>query len=230
MKRFYQVVSLAPLGTGSQLLLDGKAAKTPAGNLLAVEHRRLGEAIADEWRAQDKKIELANMPMTRLAIGVADHVAPRMSDVLNDTLRYGATDLLCYRAETPERLVERQARAWQPFLDWAARDLDARLTVAVGVVAIDQDAASLAALRGKLASLDAYWLLVAQGLTMRFGSLLLALAVIEGEASALEAFEVSRIDETFQAEIWGTDAEAEKHVALIRREVENFSRFLSLLD
>jgi chaperone required for assembly of F1-ATPase len=230
VKRFYQQVDLARAGEGLELRLDGKPVKTPAGRPLVIAHQRLADAVAEEWRAQGEKIDLASMPLTRLMMGMNDHVAPRMAAMQADALKYAETDLLCYRAETPERLTERQARAWQPFLDWAAREMNAPLAVAAGIVAVRQDEASLAALRDRLASLDPYWLLVAQGLTARFGSLVLALAVLAGETSALEAFDISRLDEVFQAEIWGVDAEAEKRVQVIRREVEDLALFLSLLD
>ncbi len=230
LKRFYQDVGLAREGDGWQLALDGKPVKTPAGRALEIAHSRLADAVAAEWRAQGDKIDLASMPLTRLAMGVSDHVVPRMAAIQADALKYAETDLLCYRAETPDRLAVRQAREWQPFLDWAAREMNAPLAIATGIVAIEQDEGSLRALRDTLATLDAYRLLVAQALTARFGSLVLALAVLAGEAGALEAFQVSRLDEIFQAEIWGTDSEAEKRAQLIRREVEDLALFLSLLD
>lgn len=230
VKRFYREVSLLPQGEAWQIALDGKAAKTPGGRIVATPHRRLAEAIAEEWRTQADKIDFGAMPLTRLAMSVSDHVLPWMAGMQADALNYAETDLLCYRADSPERLAERQARIWQPFLDWAARDLQAPLVVTTGIAAVEQNEASLAALRGALAVLDPHRLLVAQALTARFGSLVLALAVIAGKASAREAFEASRLDEIFQAEIWGLDAEAEKRAMVIRREVEDLARFLALLD
>ncbi|MFZ1990712.1 MAG: ATP12 family protein [Alphaproteobacteria bacterium] len=230
LKRFYSEVALAPDREAFRLTLDGKQAKTPAGRPVSIAHSRLAEAVAEEWRAQAEKIDLASMPLMRLVLSVTDHVAPRVAPAQADALKYGETDLLCYRAEAPEKLALRQAKAWQPYLDWAAREMNAPLAVAAGVVAIEQDKASLAALGAALAALDPYRLLVTQALTARFGSLVLALAVVAGRATALEAFETSRLDEIFQAEIWGADAEAERRAQVIRREVEDLARFLSLLD
>src|SRR5262249_35237975 len=154
---------------GVRLTLDGKVAKTPAGRPIAIAHPRLAEAVGQEWRTQGEKIDLATMPLTRLVLSVNDHVVPRMPAARSDAMKYGETDLLCYRAETPEKLAQRQAETWQPYLDWAAREMKARLVVATGVVAIAQEEASLAALGRALAALDPYRLLVAQALTARFG-------------------------------------------------------------
>jgi len=230
LKRFYNEVALVRNGEGFKLVLDGKVAKTPVGRPVAIAHVRLAEAVAEEWRAQDEKIDLVSMPLTRLTLSVNDHVAPRMAATRGDALKYGETDLLCYRAAAPEKLAQRQAQVWQPYLDWAAREMSAPLAVSAGLVAIEQDEASIAALGAALAALDPYRLLVVQALTARFGSLVLALAVVAGRASALEALEVSRLDEVFQAEIWGADAEADARAQVIRREVEDLARFLSLLD
>ncbi|HXZ68326.1 MAG TPA: ATP12 family chaperone protein, partial [Alphaproteobacteria bacterium] len=147
MKRFYNEVALARDGEGFRLLLDGRPAKSPAGRLIAIVHSRLAEAVAEEWRAQAENIDFASMPLTRLVLSARDHIAPRMAEAQAAALKYGETDLLCYRADSPEKLARRQAEAWQPYLDWAARDLNAPLAVAAGVVAIEQDKASLAALR-----------------------------------------------------------------------------------
>lgn len=230
LKRFYKDVALAPDDAGWQLTLDGKPTKTPAGRPVSIAHKRLADAIAEEWRGQGDKVDLASMPLTRLVMSVTDHVAPRLAATKADTLKYGETDLLCYRADTPERLVERQAAAWQPYLDWAATEMNAPLKVATGLVPVTQDEDALTSLGAVLHALDPYRLLIAHALTARFGSLVLALAVVDGKVSALEALDVSRLDEIFQAEIWGADGEAEKRTQVIRREVEDLARFLSLLD
>lgn len=230
VKRFYQEVDLRPQREGWRLLLDGKPAKTPRGRLVAMVHRRLADAVAEEWRTQGEKIDLVSMPLTRLVMSLNDRVAPDVAATLADALKYAETDLLCYRASSPERLAERQARIWQPYLDWAAREMKAPLAVAAGVVAVAQNTASLAALRDELIKLDPYRLLVAHGMTVRTGSLVLALAVVAGQTSALDALEASRLDEIFQAELWGSDAEAERRSEVIRREVADLALFLSLLD
>jgi len=230
-ERFYKTVEIAPDDPcGWRLTLDGKPAKSPRGRAIEIAHPRLADAIGQEWRGQAETVRPATMPMTRLMMSTLDHVVPRIRAVREEALRFGTTDLLCYRANEPERLVARQKEIWQPYLDWASEALNAPLRVSQGLAVVAQDEASLSALNAALTDLDAYRLLVGHGLTTRFGSLVLALSVVRGASEAGPAFEASRLDETFQAEIWGADAEAEARAEAIRQEVDDLARFLSLLD
>lgn len=229
--RFYESVSIEPGETPGRfrILLDGKPVRTPAKRAFGVGGRALAQAIAEEWAAQGARIDLAAMPMTRLAMSAADHVAPRMAEVRAEALAFAKADLLCHRADRPERLVVLQQQAWQPYLDWAAEALGARLNVGTGIAPIAQPAEAVAALSRALEALDAERLLVVHGLTHHFGSLILALAVVRGHADARAALEASRLDERFQAEVWGRDEEAEQRRARIAEEVAALARFLALL-
>ena len=232
-KRFYTKVAVVPVadhGTPLMIELDGKPVRTPARRILKIAHNRLAEAISAEWQAQGAKVEVAAMPLTRLTMSVNDHVEPRVAGVQSEVLAYGATDLLCYRAAEPLRLFERQSALWQPYLDWASAELGAPLAATAGVKPVEQLPAALAALRNAVCAFDAYRLLALHSLTAKLGSVVLALAVLHGRATALQALEVSRLDEIFQAEIWGLDWAAEQRLAAITREVEDLARFVSLLD
>ena len=103
-KRFYQRAD-AGEGVPSPVLLDGRGIKTPAGNALAAPARALAEAIAAEWEAQGERIDPATMPLTRLANTIIDSVAAKPEPVAEEVTRYLGSDLLCYRADTPDGLV-----------------------------------------------------------------------------------------------------------------------------
>lgn len=230
LKRFYTHVAVEPAAHGRfRLLLDGRPVQTPMRRELALGSQQLAMAAADEWSGQGERIDLSAMPMTRLAMSVTDHVEPRLDAVREEALKFGATDLLCYRADTPARLVARQHETWRPYLDWAAETLGARLATRAGVMALAQADEAMAALALAIDAFGAGELLVLHALTYRFGSLVLGLAVLHGRASAAEALEASRLDETFQAEIWGRDPEANARNERLAREVEDLARFLSLL-
>jgi chaperone required for assembly of F1-ATPase len=212
-----------------RLLLDAKPLKSPRGHAFTLAGRALAEAVAAEWRAQGERLDPSSMPMTRLATSALDHVAPRTASVQQETLAYARTDLLCHRAAAPQRLVAEQERVWQPYLDWAADALGAPLEAGPGLIAIEQAPAAREALARALAALDAERLFLVHALTHQFGSLVLGLAVVYRHAPALEALSASRLDETFQAERWGRDEEAEVRRVLIAGEVAELDRFLSLL-
>jgi len=168
------------------------------------------------------------MPLTRLANSALDRVAPRRTEVLDQVAAYGASDLVCFRAEKPAALVERQATAWQPLVDWAAATLAAPLQVTSGIVPITQPPETLAALRMALEALDDFELGAVGQLTATTGSLVIALALDAGRLTPDEAFAASQLDETFQMEAWGEDDEALARRAALEAEIAAAARFLAL--
>ena len=225
MKRFYKSVLV---GEDLSVLLDGKPIATPAGARLALPTRALADAIAEEWRGQGEIIDPASMPLTKLANTAIDRAAALREDIAVELLRFGMSDLLCYRAIEPDALIARQHAHWTPLLDWAHQTHGARLKWVYGVTHVEQDAGALAALGRALGELDDWTLTGLQTITSITGSLILALAAAAGRLTPLEAFEISRLDETFQAERWGSDSAAEQRAALLAREVEMAGKFTAL--
>jgi chaperone required for assembly of F1-ATPase len=218
VKRFYQDVSHSQSSQGEadgawQLLLDGRPVKTPGKNLVSVPDEELAKSIADEWRAQGEAIDPQSMPITRIINSAIDGVRGREAEVAADIAAFAGSDLLCYRAEAPVELVARQAAAWDPVLAWAAEDLGARFVQAQGVMPVAQPKEALEAYSRALGGLEALGLCALHVMTTLTGSAVLALAVARGEISAEAAWAAAHIDEDFQIEQWGEDAEA-----AIRRE------------
>jgi len=220
MKRFYKTVSIAPTAGGFAVLLDGKPVKTPARNALLLPTERLAAAVAEEWQVQGEQIVATAMPLLRLSNTVIDGVAVNREDVITAILRFGDNDLLCYRAHHPPELARRQRDGWDPLLDWARQRLSAHMTVAEGLGHVDQSPETLAALREALGNYDAFTLAGLHVIASITGSLVLALAVVEGYIPGAYAFELSRIDETYQAEKWGADAEAVKRATALAHELD----------
>ncbi|MFO1186454.1 MAG: ATP12 family protein [Alphaproteobacteria bacterium] len=232
LKRFYQDATVAEEEHAPgefRLLLDGRPVKTPRGETLRLPGARLAAVVAGEWQTQESEIRLSAMPMTRLAMSLADHVVPRMSDVRAEALAYASTDLLCYRAHSPAALARRQDEAWQPLLDWAREYLGAPLVVTTGVLPVEQPREAVEALERALSALGAGELFAAHALTHRLGSLVLALAIVRGRIDAEGAFALSRLDEAFQAEQWGEDDEAAERTRRISAETAAIARFLLFL-
>lgn len=228
LKRFYKQASAAEGADGFAVHLDGRPVKTPAGRRLAVPFRPLAEAMAEEWEAQVEEIKPHTMPMTQLASTALDRIGPERATILDQLARFADTDLLCYRADFPPDLVKRQTSQWQPLLDWAAELTGGRLAVTSGVVAVVQPAEAVAALTGRLASYDDWQLTAAQAACAASGSLVLALALVEGRLSGEQTYEISQLDETYQIEQWGEDAEAAARRAALRRDIVAAERLLLL--
>jgi chaperone required for assembly of F1-ATPase len=208
-KRFYAQADMREEAGLYALRLDGKEALTPARNRLRVPQKTLAAEIAAEWRQQGERIDPASMPATRLANSAIDGVAPRMAEARRDILAYADSDLLCYRAGEPEGLVLRQRQAWDPLVGWAERRFCIRIVLAEGVVHAPQPTPTLAALARAVAAYDEPFRLAGLSLaTTLTGSLILALALAEGEVDAETAWRAAHVDEDWNIEKWGEDAEA----------------------
>jgi chaperone required for assembly of F1-ATPase len=207
--RFYEAVEVREADGRHALLLDGRGARTPGRNPLSATSRPLMLRVAEEWERQHETIDPADMPLTRLLNSAIDGVAHTMAETRADILSYAGSDLLCYRAEEPDTLVARQAHGHDPVLRWAAEALGARLKVTTGVMHVAQPSEALAAIGAALDLYDDPVALAALSvMTTLTGSALLALAVGRGFLSPAGAWEAAHVDEDFQAERWGADAEA----------------------
>jgi chaperone required for assembly of F1-ATPase len=227
-KRFWKQATASACAGGFTVTLDGRAVKTPAKALLVVPTLAMAEAIALEWDAQEGVIKPDSMPVTRAANSALDKVAPQFAEVAALLAAYGETDLLCYRATGPEELIDRQAQGWDPLLEWAAKTYGAPLLVTAGVIHITQPAASVRALSQAVHGFDNFRLAALHDLIAISGSLVLALAVTSGRLTAAEAWDLSRIDESWQNELWGVDEEAAKLEAFKREALLGAERFFGL--
>ena len=231
MKRFYEHVSTAeaPEGGGFEVQLDERGVRTPQRRPLQVPVAPLAEAIAEEWREQGDEIDIDSMPLTRIAATAVDRVADDPEGYVDQIAAYGGTDLICYRAQAPQELVVRQVRVWQPLLDWARETFGSELVVTDGLLPVEQNPDALARLRAAVGAHDAFELAALGVVTSASGSLVVALALSEGHLDATTAFDVSQLDESYQVEIWGKEAEAEARRQILRAEIDCAADFLELL-
>jgi chaperone required for assembly of F1-ATPase len=227
--------SLQARGDGSfGVALDGKPLKTPAGKEIAIAPKRLAEAMVVEWRGvvprtKAPKINFAKLPLTRIVGTAIDRVPPNRDALLDELIAYAQTELLCFRASEPAALVERETAIWQPLLDWAALAFDAPLVVSHGsIIAPEQPAQSLAALRAAMAAMDDLKLAGLGVAVAATSSLVVSLALAEGKIDAVGAFEAAELDATFQIERWGEDSEATEKRAKARQELIVAERFFAL--
>ncbi|TAG19574.1 MAG: ATPase [Rhodobacterales bacterium] len=225
---FWTEVTVRPEGSGFGILLDARPVRTPLKASLVLPTESLARAVAAEWQAQTATVNPATMPFTRTANSAIDTVALQFDAVADMLAAYGETDLLCYRATGPAALIDRQAAAWDPLLDWAAQALQAPLCVTQGVMHVDQPARSLATLGAAVRALSPFQLSAFHDLVAISGSLVLGLAVTRGRLTAEEAWTLSRLDETWQIELWGTDEEAAEIAALKRAAFLQADRFFAL--
>lgn len=229
MKRFYKDAEARPADGGYEILLDGRPVKTPARERLRVESQALGAALAEEWKAQGETIDPRSMPLTGLANAAIDRVSPDPDAFARTLAAYGETDLLCYRAEQPSGLVARQSELWDPLLSWARRRFDVDFEIIPGIMHRPQPASTVARLSKAVAVRSPLELAALSPLVTVSGSLIIALALLEGAIGFDEAWAAASLDEAWQLEQWGADSEAEAALENRRQDFEAGYRFLKLL-
>lgn len=232
MKRFYTLaLSERDEATGHhRILLDGRPVKTPAREPLAVPGAALAAAIVSEWAAQGERIDPATMPMTGFANAAIDRVLPDVAGFAKGIAAYGASDLLCYRADDPAELVAEQAAHWDPLLDWARGHYGVDFAVTSGIMPVDQPAATVQRLSDAVAALDPWLLSALSTIVSIAGTLVGALALVEGRVTADDLWTAAHVDEAWQARQWGEDAEAVARAAVRRVQFDDAARYCALVQ
>ena len=217
-RRFYKAVETAAGEGGVGVLLDGRALKTPGGKRLVLPTEALAQQVAEEWAAQGETIEIGAMHATRLANTATDSIPQARTQTADQIAQYAASDLLCYFAEAPRALVERQHAHWGPVLDRAKDDVGLAFVRAAGIVHQPQPQGTLDRIRDLALAEDDFALAgLAFGAAL-YGSSVLVIALRRGWLSGQQAFELSRLDEAWQEEKWGIDAEAAERTERLRTE------------
>ena len=230
MKRFWKNAAAVKRDGLWSVDLDGRPFQTPARKMFAVPASRLAQAVAEEWNAVEGEINPRHMPLTGLGNAAIDQIAPDKERFAAGLARYAEGDLACYRAEGPPELVRRQSESWDALLGWARRRFDVDFKTTLGLLHVEQPASTVERLSHAVAALDAFHLAGLSPLVTIGGSLIAALGVLEGAFPPEQGWHAVSIDERWQLEQWGSEAEAE---AALENRYTGFmagARFLELLE
>lgn len=228
-RRFYKIVAVVAGAQGWSVTLDDKVLRSPAKKDLNLPGRALADAIAVEWDAQTEHVRPLAMPLMQLAATAIDRICVDRQRIIDELIGYARTDLVCYRATEPPALVEREAQTWDLLLAWLRRRYDVSLVATKGIVAIDQPPEAVDALTRILESYDDFALAALATLIQTAGSLVIGLAVAEGELTAEQGAHAAQLDELYQTERWGEDSEAVERRVTQLAEMVAARRFLELL-
>lgn len=229
-RRFYRQAVAAPDSKhgGFAILLDGRPLRTPGKRPLTLPSDPLAQAIAEEWAEQGETIQPHTMPLTQLANTAVERVAPHPEAVIDALLDHLDGDVLCYRASGPSTLAERQARDWQPVVDWAENTLGLTLAITQGLMPARQPSETRHRLAAVMADLDPWSLTTLQAVASASGSWLLATALVHDHLNGERCFTLSRLDELWQSERWGDDREARLARDRVRADILAAERFRHL--
>ena len=229
MKKFYKEATVVETAGGFSITLDGRPVKTPMKIALEVQSKPLAEAIADEWNEQGDEIDPATMPMTGLANAMIDRIAPDPTATIDELVRYLGSDMVCYRADDGP-LLESQNAIWGAYQTWFEEKLGEKLAVTSGIMPVSQSEKLLDQYRSSLNTLTAHHLTALKELTGLLGSAVLGFALLEGFKDAAAIWHASDLERVHQADLWGTDEEAEEVAAKRRKDFEDAFRFLSFAN
>ena len=227
-RRFYEEVNVTEVNGGFIVRLDAHELKTPARKPLVMPTVALAHHVADEWRAQETDIDSYSMPTMRLVSTALDRVADVPMETAQAFAAYGMSDLLCYRAENPDKLVKKQADAWDPILDWAKNRFDMSFEVTQGILPINQPADNEARLLA-IAGTDVFRLTGLAHMAAILGSAILAIAADEAHIDAQQAYQLAFLDDLYQIDEWGSDEEAVDRLDKIALDIRHASSYLSAL-
>ncbi len=230
MKRFYKEVSTAPAAGDFAVVLDGKPVRTPANQNLAVPTQKLAQAIAAEWRAQEKDITPETMPLMRLATTALDHFPARREETIARLVACADTDLLCLREDQDKALRAQQDAAWQPPLDWLKATHDIALQIGEGLKPPKQSQEARAGFERIVGSLNDWELIGLSEAAAVTGSLVLALALKEAALSSQKVFELAELESLHQVKRWGQDAEAQKRFEAIQGDLNSLAQWFELIS
>ena len=227
-KRFYKQVAVGESETGFDIRLDGRAVKTPLKRPFAVPSRDIAHAIAAEWDAQETHIDPSSMIVTRLANTAVDRVRGDEARIVAELREFAGSDLVCYRAGTPDPLVARQALHWDPVLDWVKATHSVHFICVEGIVHHSQPDTALAAISKALTAENEFRLTAIHNVTTLTGSTLIAMMTAAGALSGEAAWAAAHADEDWQIEQWGSDEEAEARRAVRKQDFDATLQFLAM--
>ncbi len=228
MKRFWKEVSIVEAEDGWRVLLDGRALKTVGGRPQVLPTEALARAMAEEWAAQGEEVDPGLFIYRDLADFALDVIAPARTEQIADLLRYAETDTLCYRAEPDEHLHGRQNEVWEPLLKAAEQRYDVHFERVAGVLHRPQPEATLRRLQSVLEAQDDFALSSLKTMASLAASLTLALTALDAGTAAEELWDAANLEEDWQAELWGKDAEAMERRARRLNAFASAAEFLRL--
>ncbi len=210
MKRFYKAVGTEQAAGGWHVVLDGRAVKTQGGTAQIVPTKALADAMAAEWSGQGEEIDTSAFKLRDLADFALDAIAPDRESHVRELAAYAQTDTLCYRGDEGEPLHARQVEVWEPLLAAAETRWDVRFERVSGIIHRPQPAATLARMEAVLAAQSDFSLAALRMLTSLSASLVIALHAIAPDADDNALWAAANLEEDWQAQLWGRDAQAEE--------------------
>ena len=230
MKKFWKIVQVKKkLKNSFEILLDKRILKTPMQKDLIFSNYKIAKETALEWDIDEKEINTENMVFYGLISTAIDKISNDKVSYIENVLGFINTDLICYRADGPNELVDLQNSSWNPIISFIKKYIDVELKFFIGVMPSKQSLEIFNRLKTLINSFSDIEISALHRMTNLTGSIFISICILKGDVLKNEAFELSFLDELCQAKNWGVEEESLDKRDKIAKELNRIISFVELI-
>jgi len=230
MKKFWETIEIKKKSSKEfYILLDDKKLKTPLKNELVLSNYLMAKEVLKEWDQSSDIIKTDDLVFYGLLSTAIDRVREEKNSYINDIINFIDTDLICYRADNPIDLVSFQNKHWDPVIILIEKYINNNVGVFKGVMPSQQNSKVHHKIKNLVVGLNDVQISVLHRITNLIGSVFLALCILKKDLSNKQAFELSFLDELWQAENWGYEEDASAKRKKIRTELNRLILFIDCI-
>ena len=230
MKKFWKIVQVKKkLKNSFEILLDKRILKTPMQKDLIFSNYKIAKETALEWDIDEKEINTENMVFYGLISTAIDKISNDKVSYIENVLGFINTDLICYRADGPNELVDLQNSSWNPIISFIKKYLDVEVKFFTGVMPSKQSFEIFIRLKTLINSFSDIEISALHRMTNLTGSIFISICILKGDVLKNKAFELSFLDELYQAKNWGIEQESLDKRDKIAKELNRIISFVELI-
>ena len=230
MKKFWKTVEVSELTTNSyQILLDKKILKTPMQNDLIFTNYRISYETSLEWDINSDELDTDEMIFFGIFSTAIDRIVNDRVLYINEIMKFVDTDLICYKADKPDELVELQNKHWDPILLIIKNYIGEEIEVFTGIMPRTQNIQVHNKIKKLIHNFSNIELSILHRLTNIIGSIFISLCVIKGDILKEHICQLYFLDELWQAENWGVEEEAAKKRDKVSKELKKIITLVNYL-
>ena len=230
MKKFWKIVQVKKkLKNSFEILLDKRILKTPMQKDLIFSNYKIAKETALEWDIDEKEINTENMVFYGLISTAIDKISNDKVSYIDNVLGFINTDLICYRADKPNELIDLQNSSWNPIISFIKKYIDVELKFFIGVMPSKQSLEIFNRLKTLINSFSDIEISALHRMTNLTGSIFISICILKGDVLKNEAFELSFLDELYQAKNWGVEQESLDKRDKIAKELNRIISFVELI-
>ena len=230
MRKFWKTVKVKKNSSNSyEILLDKNVLKTPLKKDLIIQNSKIAEEIYKEWNQDTNILDTDAMIFYGIISTSIDKISNNRILYVNEILNFIDTDLICYRAEEPNDLVQWQSKNWDPILLKVEKYINNKIDVFKGIMPSKQNKGIKFKITKFLTKFSDLEIIALHRITNITGSVFLSLCILNNDIVKEKVFNLAYLDELWQAKNWGNEQEASNNREKINIELNRIIYFLDCL-